>query len=110
MKWIITFNTKEHTDMDGFVYKATSKSFELPFTSHQTVYYVFYQYRLFRKDRWVVRRSKIVGMWATNTYGVQLDNGDHVDESMFHRLFTDKESAIEFCLKKNNHLKVKVYG
>ena len=110
MKWIITFNTKEYTDRDGNVHKSTAKSFELPFTSHQTVYYVFYQCRLFGKDRWVVRRSKIVGMWATNTYGVQLDNGEHIDADMFHKLFTDKESAIEFCLKKNNHLKVKVYN
>ena len=49
-------------------------------------------------------------MWASNTYGVKLRNGDCIDQSQFKYLFTDRDEAIDFCLKKNERNKVKIYG
>ena len=109
MQWTVTMHTKEYTDYDGFVHEAATKTFECPFEYRQEVYYVYPQERAFRKTRWVVLKTRISSVWATNIFGVRLDNGDYVDEDWFYRIFTKREEAIEFCLKKNQHLKVKIY-
>jgi predicted lipase len=90
--------------------KEISHVFECPFKLGQTVYYTYPLKRLFRKDKWVVRKSKIIEVWATNCFGVCLDDCNHIPEDWFYRIFIDKESAIEFCLKKNQREKVKIYN
>lgn len=109
MNWTVTMHTKEYTDYAGVVHEAATKTFECPFEYRQEVYYAYPQYRTFRKTRWVVLKTKISSVWATNIFGVRLDSGEWVDEDWFYRIFTNKEDAIEFCLKKNNQAKVKVY-
>ena len=101
MKWIITMYSGD---------KEINHVFECPFESTQTVYYAYPQKRLFRQDRWVIRKSRVVSVWATNCCGICLDNSEWISEDWFYRLFTDKESAIEFCLRKNQHEKVKIYN
>ena len=110
MKWAIAMHTKEYTSYDGVKHEAETKLFKCPFEFRQVVYYVYKQERPFRKPRWVVRKDRISSVWATNIFGVRLEDGDCIDEKMFDRLFTDKEAAIEFCLKKNQHSKVKIYN
>ena len=111
MNWTVTMNSKEYTDYDGFVYEAKTKTFECPFEYRQDVYYVYPKERLFRKAKWVILKTKISSVWATNCFGVCLEyDNNHIPEDWFHRLFTDKEAAIEFCLKKNEHSKVKIYN
>ena len=109
MKWTVTIYPKERIDCDERTVCQT-KTFECPFEYWQTVYYAYPQERLFRKTRWVVRKSTIIEVWATNTFGVCLDDGNHIHEDLFYRLFTDKEAAIEFCLKKNQRSKIKIYN
>ena len=110
MKWTITTHIKQYTDYDGFVHEEKTKTFECPFEYHQDVYYVYPERHLFRKDKWVIRKSMITEVWATNIFGVCLDNGYHIHEDWFYMLFTNKEDAIEFCLKKNQQSKVKIYN
>lgn len=104
MKWIITTYAGVS---DG---EESIDTFECPFRYFQTVYYVYPQHRLFRKDRWVISRNRVTEVWATNIFGVCLDDGNHIHEGLFDRLFIDKEAAIEFCLKKNQQSKVKIYN
>ena len=111
MKWTVISNYEERTDYDGFVYKAKTETFECPFEYMQDVYYVYKKDRLFRKPKWVVLKTRIRSVWATNCFGVSLEYDNRcITENEFDRLFTDRESAIEFCLKKNNHSKVKIYN
>jgi hypothetical protein len=86
-----------------------NKTFECPFSLGQIVYYTYPLKRLFRKDKWIVRKSRIIEFWVTNTFGVCLDDSNHIPEDWFYRLFTDKDEAVEFCLKKNQRLTVKIY-
>lgn len=109
MNWTITMHSPEYTDYDGFVHKEDVKTFECPFEFHQTVYYVYREKKPFRKAKWVARKSIVTSVWATNIFGVCLDNNEHITQNWFNRLFDDREAAIEFCLKKNNQAKVKVY-
>ena len=109
MNWIVTMHSPEYTDYDGFVHEEKTNTFECPFKFHQTVYYAFREKKPFRKERWAVRESQIISVWATNIFGVCLDNDEHITQNWFDRLFEDKEAAIEFCLKKNQQSKVKVY-
>ena len=109
MTWTVTMHINAYADYDGTMHAADTKTFECPFECFQDVYYAYPEERMFRKTRWVVRKSSISSVWATNMFGVCLDTHEHIPEDMFHRLFTDKEAAIEFCLKKNNQAKVKVY-
>ena len=111
MNWTITINTKEYTDYKGVVHEAETKTFECPFEYRQDVYYVYPKERLFRKTKWVILKTKIRSVWATNCFGVSLEyDNNHIDEDLFYRLFTDKEAAIEFCLQKNRQSKVKIYN
>lgn len=110
MNYKLTLYTKEFIDWDGYKHEAKEWNYDCPFNSGQIVYYAYLEKHLLRKNRWVVRRSEIHGIWATNTYGVILDNNNHIDHSWFDRLFTNREEAIEFCLKKNQQSKVKIYN
>lgn len=111
MKWTVTMNSKEYVDYGGVVHKADTKTFECPFEYRQDIYYAYPKERLFRKTQWVLIKTRISSIWVTNCFGVCLEyNGNHIPEEWFYRLFTDKEAAIEFCLKKNQHSTVKIYN
>ena len=79
----------------------------VPYFPHQIVYYAYKE-----RKKWVIRKSTIVGIWATNIVGVLLDNGWHIDEDRFERLFKYEEldKAKDFCVKQSMREKVKVYG
>ena len=111
MKWTITTHIKQYTDYDGYVHEAKTETFECPFEYRQEVYYAYPKERLFRKTKWVILKTRISSVWATNCFGVCLEyDGNHIHEDLFYRLFTNKEDAIEFCLKKNRQSKVKIYN
>lgn len=95
MTYKIIFDTKERTE---------HKEFDIPFEFHENVWYC---YKRFRK--YVVRESEIRGIWATNIVGITLDNNWHISEDEFNRLFTNKNAAIDWCLKQNQRGTVKVY-
>ena len=87
-----------------------SNTYEVPFKCRQVVYYAHKKKWWKKNSEWVVSVHKIMGMWATGVYGVILDNNEQISFCHFDELFTDREEAIEFCLKKNSHAKVKIYG
>lgn len=81
------------------------KEFKIPYAFFEDVWYCYK-----KRKRYVVRKSKISGIWATNCVGVTLDNGWSVTESSFDRLFTSKSEAIDWCLVQNQRNAVKIYG
>lgn len=99
MNWTITmhklFTDEEHT---------------IPFECGQVVYYAHKKRQWKKNSKWVLTKSTIVGVWATYAYGVTLENGTEICCVNFDELFTEREKAIEFCIKKNTHAKVKIYG
>lgn len=99
MKWTIT--------MHGFEYDVVH---DIPFESQQVVYYAHKEKWWKKNSKWVVSVCVVTGVWGTNTYGVILDNDNHISECEFDKIFINKEDAIEFCIKKNEHTKVKVIG
>ena len=56
-----------------------------------------------------MRESFITGIWATNIAGVTLDNGWHIVENSFNKIFRDKNEALDWCIKENQRSKIKVY-
>ena len=80
---------------------------EVPFHPYQPVYYAYK-----KRKKWVLRKGIITGIWATNIVGVTLDNGWHIAEDEFKRLFKydDLDKAKDFCVKQSLREKVKVYG
>lgn len=103
MEWTVTMHYPECTDYDGYVHEEKTTTVKIPFTARQTVYYA-YKHR----KKWMLRKSMIVSIWATNMVGVELDNGEKIGDSYFDRLFTDREAAIDFCLRQNEKAKVKI--
>ena len=99
MTWSVTMHTSDE-----------DLTYHIPFECYQTVYYVHKKKPWKIHSKWVITKSAVTCMWATNTYGVTLSDNTYVCEDNFHRLFTNREEAIEFCLKKNAHAKVKIYG
>ena len=93
MKWKITI---EH---DDFI-----REYDIPFKPSDTVWYCYKQ-----RKKYVVRKSIIRSAWVTNIVGVQLDNGEHIEEDRFDRLFETEEEAVDWCLKQNQRSTVKVY-
>lgn len=85
-----------------------SSSYNIPFDFHDIVYYVYCGYRIFGREKWKIRKCSIEGIWATNCVGVILDNGYHVSEHNFDRLFKHREDAIMFYLEKQKMSKVKI--
>lgn len=115
MEWTIKMHWLEHTEYDGHVVPERNEEYTVPFTCNQVVYYAHKKKWWKKNSKWVITKSRVVGVWATNTYGVEIRDsehiyGNHICESEFKYLFTDREEAIEFCLKKNAHAKVKIYG
>ena len=114
MKWIATVYEEEYVQCDedetAVELKRKEHTFECPFECGQDVYYAYRERHLFRKDKWVIRKSRVIGIWATIIFGVILDNDERIVDNLFDRLFTNKEEAIEFCIKKNQGLKIKIYN
>ena len=110
MEWTIKIYQAEHKDWDGHVTPEKNVEYTIPFSCSQEVYYAHKKEWWKKKSPWVITKTRVDGMWATWTYGVTLHTGEHLCESEFKYLFTGREEAIEFCLKKNEHAKVKIYG
>ena len=104
MHYKVIFETKERTDYDGHVLEARHQEFEIPYELWDTVWYCYK-----KRKKYVVRESKISGIWATNIVGVTLDNERYVNEDNFYKLFKNKDDAIDWCLKQNQRGTVKVY-
>ena len=110
MNWTVKIVCPEHTTYDGILVERQETEFNIPFAYFETVYYVHRKKWWKKSSPWAITKSRISGVWATNMVGVILDTNEHVEEDRFDRLFTDREAAIEFCLKKNEYRKVKIYG
>ena len=110
MNWTIKIVYPEHTTYDGLSVPREEKEFEIPFKKYETVYYVHRKNWLRNNSPYVITKCTVTGAWATNIVGVILDSEDYVEEDRFDMLFTDRDAAIECCLKKNEHRKVKIYG
>lgn len=110
MKWIIKMITPECTAYDGVKEEHKEIDHEIPFDYFSEVYYVHRKKWWKTNSPFVITKSRVTGVWATNTFGVILSGENHVSEAEFNRIFTDREEAIEYCLKKNEHRKVKIYG
>lgn len=81
------------------------ETYDIPYEFWQTVWYVYK-----KRKRWVIRKSKVDGIWATNIVGVNLDNQWKVMTDSFYRLFDNEDDAVEFCIKQNSKEKVKIYN
>lgn len=110
MNWAIKIVCPEHRAYDGIPVERQEKEFTIPFALFETVYYVHRKKWWKKNSPWVITKSEVRGVWATNTVGVTLKDNTHLCEDEFGWLFTDKEEAIEYCIKKNTHRKVKIYG
>ena len=104
MTYKVIFESKEYTSYDGVIRKAERKEFDIPYEFYEEVWYCYK-----KRNRYVVRRSEISGIWATNIVGVTLDNNWHITENEFDRLFKNKNDAIDWCVRQNQRCKVKVY-
>ena len=103
MTYKIIFDTKEYVDEFGY-HEAKHNEFDTPYEFREDVWYCYK-----KGKKYVVRESRINGVWATNMVGVTLDNDWHITEDEFYRLFKDKNEAIDWCLKQNQRGTVKVY-
>lgn len=101
MEWTITMHT-----LGG------DHEYTVPFECRQVVYYAHKKKWWRKNSKWVVTVCVVTGVWAggLGIYGVTMDNGENVAMCHFDQLFTDREAAIEYCIKKNAHAKVKIYG
>lgn len=104
MTYKITIHSEEYVDIFGH-HEKQYKEFDIPYECYETVWYCYK-----KRKKYVVRESKISGIWATNIVGVTLDNNWHIAEDEYYRLFKDKNEAIDWCLKQNQRSKVKVYN
>lgn len=103
MTYKIIFDSKEYDDMFGH-HGASHREYDIPYKYFEDVWYCYK-----KRNRYVVRESRIYGIWATNTVGVILDNNWYITENEFCRLFTNKNDAVDWCLKQNQRGTVKVY-
>ena len=103
MAYKVIIQSEEYDDMLGH-HEAWHKEFDVPYKLTETVWYCYKRGR-----KYVVRESFIAGIWATNIAGVTLDNGWHIVENSFNRIFRDKNEAIDWCIKENQRSKIKVY-
>lgn len=110
MNWTVRMHWPERTEYDGHVAQEKNEEYTIPFSCWQTVYYAHKKKWWKKNSPWVVTKTEVLSMWASNTYGVQLRNGVCIDVSEFKYLFTSRDEAIDFCLKKNERNKVKIYG
>jgi hypothetical protein len=109
MNWIVKIVVPEHVDYDGIPVERQEKEVEIPFKRSANVWYVHKKKWWKRSSPYVITKCAVTGVWATNIVGVILDNDNHISEDEFDRLFTSRDEAIEYCIKKNEQQKVKIY-
>lgn len=110
MNWTIKLTVHEHKAYDGFPIERQERETEIPFACGDTVYYAHRKDWSKANSPFVVTKSSVTGVWATNIVGVILNGNEHVTEDEFKYLFIDRDAAIDFCLKQNERRKVKIYG
>lgn len=110
MEWTIKTYYPERKFSDGSTRPEFTKEYTIPFKSGDAVYYVHEEARFAQKHEWVISVCVVTGAWATDLCGVILDCDTYVSEYEFDQLFTDRDAALDFCVKKNAHAKVKIYG
>jgi hypothetical protein len=101
MNWYIKMVVPEHRAYDGVLIEHDEREVEIPFKWHDDVWYVHKKKWWKSNSPYVITKCEVTGAWVTNTTGVILNGDNHVSEDEFYHLFTDKESAIEYCIKKN---------
>ena len=110
MNWTVKIVCPEHHTWDGVLIPREEKEVEIPFKCWETVYYVHRRKWWKKNSPWVITKSEVRSVWATNIVGVTIGDNIHISADEFDLLFTNKEAAIELCIKKNEHRKVKIYG
>ena len=105
MTYKLILDSKGWTSYDGIFHEPKQEEYEFPFEFFETVWYCYK-----KRKKYVVLKTRISGIWATNCTGVTLDNGWHIDYDSFDRIFKDKNQAIDWCIEQNQRIKVKVYG
>ena len=110
LNWTIKVTTPEHRAYDGILIERQEVEYTIPFACGSIVYYVHRKSWWKARSPFVVTKCTVTGAWATNTFGIILDGNNHIAEDEFDRIFTDRDSAIEYCIKKNEHRKIKIYG
>lgn len=103
----IKMNYPAYTARDGEPVEEKTVEKEIPFGLHEIVYYAYK-----KRNRWVLRKSEIRSVWATNIVGVTLDNEWCICEDEFDRLYRKEElkKALDFCIKQSERAKVKIYN
>ena len=103
----IIMNYPAHTTYDGVPVEEKTVEKTIPFGLHETVYYAYK-----KRKKWVLLKTDIRSVWATNIVGVQLSNEWYINEDRFDRLFREDEveKAIDFCVKQSKRAKIKIYG
>lgn len=106
IKYKIVMNYPARTTYDGVPIEEKIVEKEIPFDRHETVYYAYK-----KRKKWVLLKTRIDSVWATNIVGVRLYNNWCVTEDKFDRLFRedDLEKAIDFCVKQSKRAKIKIY-
>ena len=110
MNWIIKIVVPEKRTRDGVLVEHQETEHTIPFTCGEKVYYVHRKKWWKDNSPYVVMKSTVTGVWATNTVVIILGGDNHIAECEFGSIFLNKEEAIEYCIKKNDHRKVKIYG
>ena len=79
------------------------KTIDVEYTFGDIIYYVFK-----KRNKWVIRKSRIESFIFTNMLSYRLDNGWVLWYT--DRVFRDKNEAINFCLEQNKRETVKIYN
>ena len=110
MNWVIKLIQPELRTWDGVLIEHREEKYTIPFSCGEEVYYVHLKKWYKHNSPFVITKCSVTGAWATNTVGVILSGDIHVSKDEFYRIFTDREAAIEFCIKRNKYRKIKIYG
>lgn len=110
MKWTIKSYWPEIVRDGTVIRPEKTEEFEIPFNSSDSVYYAYEKTHLFRKPEWVIEYCIVTGAWVSDEPGVILNFNRHVPKCRFDQIFTDRDEALDFCVRNNAHKKVKIYG
>ena len=87
MEWTLKMIIPEHTTYDGIPVERQERDYTIPFELQEDVWYVHRKNVLKRKSPFVITKSRITGMWATNMVGVILDNNKYIGDFNFDHIF-----------------------
>jgi hypothetical protein len=110
MNWTVKMIVPEHRTYDGVLVEHEEHEVEIPFKRCAAVWYVHRKKWWKRNSPYVITKGTVTGAWVTNRAGITLDGDNHIGEDEFDHIFTDRDAAIELCLKKNEQRKVKIFG